>query len=50
MKKFNHLSDDSLLALYLMLCAAREGGTQVGIRNAALKYYFFGNVKGKRVE
>ncbi len=49
MKKLNHLSDRSLLALYLALNAARRGTTKIVISNQVLKQYFLGNQPGLRL-
>jgi hypothetical protein len=46
-KKLNHLSDRSLLALYMALCAARKRTSKIVISNQVLKQYFFGNEPGK---
>jgi hypothetical protein len=41
--------DNTLLAIYFALCAARRGTTRIVITNDTLKYYFFGNEKGRRL-
>lgn len=45
----NVLSDDTCLALYFALAAARNGTTNVVISNENLKHYFFGMKAGKRL-
>jgi len=39
----NHISNESMLALYFALCAARKAATKVVITNDWLKLYFFGS-------
>lgn len=39
----NHISNETMLALYFALCAARKAATKVVITNDWLKLYFFGS-------